>query len=358
MGVMRVLKVIKRVLIGIVAVVILVPVGFIGYVSLMNPVHDPVEVVVVENNQEVFADDKTVFTAMTFNLGYAGLDETQDFFADGGTRSRAASEEKVEENLKALTDVIKTQDADFYLLQEIDRSASRSYDVEQYERLKLEMNHYASGFAYNYNAIWVPIPFKNPMGYANAGLGTFSRYKKSAMTRIEFEGQESWPKRLGELDRCMMQSDIPLTSGKTLSLLNVHLSAYDKGGELRGKQVEHLITYMNALYDKGNYVVVGGDWNQLLIQDDAYGENVILPEWLVRVPNTLTETGFQWAVDEKTNTVRDLATAYEKGKTFVTVIDGFLVSPNVTIIDIKGQDLEFKYSDHNPVKLTFKLNEE
>lgn len=323
----------------------------------MNPVHEPMEDVTIENNSSLTANGGSPFTITTFNIGYGGLDQSQDFFADGGTRSRAESLGKVHENLNAAAGFIKENDSDFYLIQEIDRKASRSFDVEQFDFLKSHLSDYSASFAYNYNAIWVPIPLKNPMGYANAGLGNFTKYRAEKTTRHEFEGQESWPTKLGELDRCMMQTDIPLENGKTLSIINAHLSAYDEGGLLRGKQVDHLIRHMNALYEAGHYVVIGGDWNQLLIQSESYGKDLVLPEWLVRVPETLTASGFKWAYDEKVNTVRDLATLYEAGVTFETVIDGFLVSPNVEILEVKGHDLKFEHSDHNPVTLTFKFTE-
>jgi exonuclease III len=37
------------------------------------------------------------------------------------------------------------------------------------------------------------------------------------------------------------------------------------------------------------------------------------------------------------------------------VIDGFIVSPNVEVLSVQTIDLDFKNSDHNPVKLTFAL---
>jgi endonuclease/exonuclease/phosphatase family metal-dependent hydrolase len=53
--------------------------------------------------------------------------------------------------------------------------------------------------------------------------------------------------------------------------------------------------------------------------------------------------------------VRDNATPYVKGETFETVIDGFLISPNLEIIKTKTHDLGFKNSDHNPVTVTLKF---
>lgn len=41
---------------------------------------------------------------------------------------------------------------------------------------------------------------------------------------------------------------------------------------------------------------------------------------------------------------------------FVLTVDGFIVSDNVTVSGSDVYDLEFKYSDHNPVYMTFKLN--
>ena len=38
------------------------------------------------------------------------------------------------------------------------------------------------------------------------------------------------------------------------------------------------------------------------------------------------------------------------------IIDGFLVSPNLTIDKAKGFDLEFHHSDHNPVMLRVSID--
>ena len=45
----------------------------------------------------------------------------------------------------------------------------------------------------------------------------------------------------------------------------------------------------------------------------------------------------------------------QKGKTFTTLIDFYLVSPNVEILEVKTIDLDFKYSDHQPISLKVKL---
>ena len=36
-------------------------------------------------------------------------------------------------------------------------------------------------------------------------------------------------------------------------------------------------------------------------------------------------------------------------------IDGFIVSDNIEVMSCKTENLHFAYSDHNPVRLEFKL---
>ena len=75
---------------------------------------------------------------------------------------------------------------------------------------------------------------------------------------------EPWPKRLFDLDRAIVEHTIPVNNGKHVRLVNLHLSAYDEGGKIRKQQVEYLKAYMNKHYEKGDYVIMGGDWNQLV----------------------------------------------------------------------------------------------
>ena len=342
------------------ALIILLPVIFIGYLTLNNPTYEAEEEVSISNNPNDVAPVDKTYKTTTFNIGYGGLDQDQDFFFDGGENSRGTSKAVVEQNLAAMASFLVEEEPDFILMQEIDRKASRSYDMEQYQYLQNELADYGASFAYNYNAIWVPLPLMNPMGYANAGLGSFSKYQVSKAVRHQLKGQESWPMILAELDRSLLETVIPLDNGERLVMINLHLSAYDKGGALRKKQVAHVFRYMNALYNQGDYVVLGGDWNQLLgtsqLNDPDFKES--WPEWLVQVPDTLTETGFRFGIDESVMTVRDLATSYVPGESFETVIDGFLVSPNIEIIDVLGHDLGFRHTDHNPVSMQFRLKHE
>lgn len=331
---------------------------FIGYLTLANQVHQPIEELEVVQNSKNMLSHEASFKVTTFNIGYGGLDKSQNFFADGGVNSRSESLEKTMENMDASMEFMSEIQSDIYLIQEIDVKASRSYNLNELDLLKRRFDDYSSVFAYNYNAIWVPVPLMSPMGHVDAGMGIFSKYLMDDAKRHQLEGQESWPMKLVELDRCFIETNLPLDNGKNLLVVNLHLSAYDEGGLLRNQQVEHLKRYINEQYEAGNYVLLGGDWNQLIsdvqLSDPDFMAN--WPTWLVQISTELTETGFKWGVDDSVMTVRDLVTDYIADETFVTIIDGFLVSPNLEIVNVKGHDLGFEFSDHNPVTIELKFN--
>lgn len=48
---------------------------------------------------------------------------------------------------------------------------------------------------------------------------------------------------------------------------------------------------------------------------------------------------------------------YTKGVNYTLVIDGFIVSDNVTVKEVENIDTGFEFTDHNPVKMTFVLDE-
>ncbi len=299
----------------------------------------------------------TPITVTTFNIGYCGLDKGQDFFLDGGTMSRSRSKEQTLINLAGIIKVLEELDSTFVVMQEVDVKASRSFKVDQVGYMKENFDNYEATFAVNYKVPWVPVPLTHPMGSVYGGLLTLSKYNSTRATRYQFPGSEAWPRQLAELDRCFIESRIAVDGGKELVLINAHLSAYDKGGMIRKQQLGFLKEHITKEYEKGNYVVVGGDWNHVIPGTDpkifAYEE--VWPDWCVEMPADFIPEGFSWVADKMVPTVRQNSTAYREGYNFVAVIDGMLVSPNIEVAKVQGHNLGFENSDHNPVTATFIL---
>jgi endonuclease/exonuclease/phosphatase family metal-dependent hydrolase len=216
---------------------------------------------------------------------------------------------------------------------------------------------YESVFAINYDVPFVPIPLNNPMGKVVAGMMCFSGYKARSSERVSFQGNFKWPKNLFMLNRCFIMERYVFSSGKVLVMINTHNSAFDDG-TLRKAELNLLRKTALDEYQKGNYVLVGGDWN---LNPPGYelsgitSGDVSVSTDLYNASDHLMPEGWVWAFDDTTPSNRYVDEPYQKGKTKTTIIDYFLLSPNIQLINIKTIDLGFKYSDHNPVKMNVQL---
>ncbi|HOO33680.1 MAG TPA: endonuclease/exonuclease/phosphatase family protein [Thermotogota bacterium] len=349
-------KVLGVILAIVVILIVLVGVYFL-FMTLTDYKPEDVIALEIENNQNRTLQNDDTVSIMTFNIGYCGLDKTQDFFMDGGTKSHSESKEKTLENLNGMINFMKDNPADMFLLQEVDIKAKRSFNINQYDLISADFKQYSSVFAINYKVPWVPLPVFDPMGGVEAGLLTLSDFAIKEANRYQYPGDAGWPMQLGLLDRCFIETRISVDNGKELVVLNSHLSAYDKGGTIRKQQLGFLKEYITSEYGKGNYVVVAGDWNHLIPGTDPklFETEQTWPDWLVTIPDDFKPEGFEWAADKTIPTNRTLDQAYQKGVNFLSVIDGFLVSPNVEVVSVEGYSLEFEHSDHNPVRLEIKL---
>lgn len=312
----------------------------------------------VANNTELIANDSSVFSFLIWNIGYAGLGNESDFFLDGGTMVQPTKELNGRYLQGILSVVEQYKSLDFLLLQEVDLNSKRAYRHNQFEEIAANLPAHSKAHTLNFNVKFVPKPLMSfsPIGGVQSGLATYSKYKVSSSTRYQYPGSFSWPTSAFHLDRCLLESRIPLASGKELIVVNSHNSAYD-GGKLKPIEMAYLKEYLLAEYAKGNYVIVGADWNQCPPEfpydsfssgnaDDYYQDNIavdFMPE------------GWKWAFDPTVATNRKNTTKFELDKTFTTLIDFYLLSPNVILLEVEGVSLNFENSDHQPVKLKIQL---
>ena len=351
--------------------VLLVPVGafllFLAWATLAD--YKPPEQIPAETSgtgRRVDLSD-SIFSITTWNLGYFGLGKDCDFFFDGGTMTRPSKEQYRQYSEGVLDYLEKQENTDFYFFQEVDVYSKRSHFDNQVEKLKTLFNRMESSFAYNYIVPFVIVPATNPMGKVNSGILSFSAFHTTENTRYAFPTSYAWPVNLMQLDRCFMLSRVQLAGGKELVLINTHNEAFDDGSQRR-KQLAVLKELMLAEYEKGNFVVVGGDWNQNPVGfgDLAIGRLDDLAIWrfgdldVGRRIEPAIEADFlpgdwQWVFDPSLPTNRDVDAPYERGKTKTTIIDFFVVSPNVEVIQVKTTDIGFEWADHQPVEMKFKL---
>lgn len=341
--------------------IILLAGGFVGYLTLTEYKPRPIETVAIAQNPTNQVSANQSLTFMTFNTGYAGLGEDEDFVMDGGKKGRPDSKTVVENYLAGIENLITTHTADFYLLQEVDLKARRSFNIDQVAHYNELLPTYHSTFAYNFNAVFVPFPVSltDYIGPVKSGIQTLGRFKVETSERHQFPGEFSWPLRVANLKRAMMVNTYSITgSTKQLVVVNLHMSAYDGDGSLRAQEMSYLKDFMNAQAALGNYIIIGGDFNQTFPSAvDVYPTKPGLYQ-AYPIESNFLPAGFQWGIDITEATCRLLNQPYEPSSdlTQYYIIDGFIVSNNITIDDVHVIRDHFQFSDHNPVYMTITLN--
>ena len=350
-------KFLKILLILVLALVIAVG-GLLGWLTATE--YSPAAVeeadVVRAGDVESVKEGETL-KVLSWNVGYAGLGKGEDFFMDGGTRSKPDSRETVLRYLGGISASIEEIDPDLVLLQEVDSNSGRTYSID--ERGYLGGGMSCESYALNYSCPFVPVPVP-PIGKVNSGLYTMTDDLQIARSeRHSLPCPFSWPLRIANLKRCLLVSCLPIEgSDKQLVLVNLHLEAYDDG-EGKIAQTKQLMDFLEGQYKLGNYVIAGGDFNQIFPGGLEQYPNEHPDLW---TPGLLEEEslpeGFRYCYDLSVPSCRLLNQPYDPSDTANTqyyVIDGFIVSPNVTVENVEGLDLGFENADHNPVLITVTL---
>lgn len=351
-------KVFKIVLI-VLGAVLLLAAGLILWLSVCEFKPADVTDVKIENNSQVgefspFLDQE--LTVISWNIGYAGLGKDSDFFMDGGENVSSADQDTVTASLLGIYKQLYTgnNQAGIYMLQEVDKNSARTYGMDESDCLGI----YNSTYALNYSCPFVPYPLP-PIGRVNSGLLTTTMYDIDSSERISLPCPFDWPVSTANLKRCLLVSYLPIEgSSSKLVIVNLHLEAYDDG-EGKIAQTKQLREFIQSEYEKGNYVIAGGDFNQVFPGGIEKYPNEHPELW---EPGIITEDimpeGWSLAYDLETPSCRLLNQPYDPEdieNTQYYVIDGFIISPNVELISVETLNAGFEFSDHNPVQLKVRL---
>ena len=361
-----------KILLAVLAVLILLAVGFICYLQFSYYRIGDTDLPISNNQSEKLSLGKE-YSITTYNIGFGAYDRDYSFFMDKGYMEdgtetvgkygKGVSKENVLKNTMGSIEILKSLSSDFLILQEVDTDSSRSYGINQKEMLTSTLGDFGFTYASNFHSGYLPYPITDMHGIANSGILTMSKYNMASSKRIELPIDESFFNKFFDLDRCINIVRYEVEgSDKMLSVISVHLSAYDEGGVIRKQQMELLKGLMQEEYDKGNYVIVGGDYNHVIGgTDTTFPTKQLRPDWIQTIEEGEFGDNFKIVADLTAPTCRGADIPWEEGVTYATVIDGFIVSDNVEIVSVKcitqinGNDTNFLYSDHNPVNMKFIL---
>ena len=349
------MKKLLRILLSLLLLLLIAVGALLGWLTATEFKPAPVEELDVRSlSSESAAIPSEGLRILSWNIGYAGLGAECDFFMDGGTMSRPESVSTVNRYLDGIRETIASADPMLVMLQEVDTDSARTYRID--ETTSLLKGHAA--YALNYSCPFVPVPVP-PIGRVHSGVFTTTDYTIDRAERVSLPCPFSWPLRIANLKRCLLVSYLPIEgSDKQLVLINLHLEAYDDG-EGKIAQTNQLLEFVQSEYEKGNYVVAGGDFNQTFpgsldlfpMKDPGYWTPGVLEEELL-------PEGWQLAYDLSVPSCRLLNQPYDPSDgdhTQYYVIDGFILSPNVALTSIQTLDCGFANSDHNPVELVIDL---
>lgn len=288
-------------------------------------------------------------TVTTWNLGYGGLGAESDFVVDGGNHFLPPSRAIVEKNIAGIVSELQNNRADILALQEVARPGLVTHGGDVLGNVNKTLSAHDNAFSADFTMRFMP------PGYGSQH-GLFSSTKIAGATR-ETVDLPLEPGYIFGLSRRLYHLHItrmPFVGGEW-SVINVHLSAFDDGANIRLEQLRAVLNVAQTEYENGRFVVIGGDWNLELarpVRPSTTLEKDLF--WLFPFPTDELQDGWHVAADHTTPSVRTNERPYVKNENFTTVIDGFVISPNVVLETIETTDFDFAYTDHQPVTATFR----
>ncbi len=285
----------------------------------------------------------------TWNIGFASLGARADLFIDGGHSLRALSQAEIAAAANCIADTISEFSSDIVLLQEDARGGFMTRGVDVHSKVARHLTDYAQCFWSDFNTLLTPKLFR-----INHGMAMFSRVNPAISTALTLPQDPLY--YYGFLKKYyggIMQKYTIAEQG-TWVVINIHLSAFDDAA--RQRQLAVLFGYAVDEFNAGNYVVIGGDWNMRLANAEFPSDAKKSDRFEVfDFPQAVLPKGWLLAADSTVPSLRAINAPYVKGETYTSIVDGFVVSPNVRVDAVKTHDLQFEHTDHHPVSARFSM---
>ncbi len=282
-----------------------------------------------------------------WNLGYGGLGAGSDFIADGGEHMFPPTRTAVRENVGFITQILAEESANVFVFQELAHDGPVNYWVNLKGAVDRTLAARDSAFFADFQTRLLPWPVRLEHGqaiYADAAIAETDVVPLPAEDSAIFGVKRRYASLVARLPRD--------TGGPGWTIVSVHLAAFDADAVVRTRQLHELMAWAEAEYARGQHVVLAGDWNfQIAETDFPHTTEERHLFWLFPFPRDGLPEGWRIAADASVPSVRTNHKPYVAGENYVTTIDGFIVSPNVAVDSVAGLDLQFRHTDHQPVRI-------
>lgn len=203
---------------------------------------------------------------LSWNIQFCG-GRAEAFFYDEGPRVHVPPAESAA-TLAAISALLAEQAPTVTFLQEVDRGASRTSNVDQLRVLLDALPPQSSASACYWRAPFVPTPLHTPLGRVNMHLCTLTPHGLSAASRRQLPLlDESRLRQYFNLRRALLTSRIPIAGGGHVAVANTHLSAFSFGDGTLDDQVAELEAWMGS-HAPDQPWILAGDLNLLPPGDD------------------------------------------------------------------------------------------
>ncbi|MDH5720084.1 MAG: endonuclease/exonuclease/phosphatase family protein [Spirochaetia bacterium] len=175
----------------------------------------------------------------------------------------------IESTLKEVARVIKNENPDIILLQEVDENAKRTYYEDQLKRiLELLPQYKCHSSALYWQASYVPHPRIN--GRVGMKLSVISKYKiKNAIRHQLVKMPADFVSSNFQLKRAVLQTNFEVKDSNDFIVFNTHFDAFAQGSNTMERQVEQTKKLLMKTSKENKPWLIGGDFN-LLATKSAY----------------------------------------------------------------------------------------
>jgi endonuclease/exonuclease/phosphatase family metal-dependent hydrolase len=341
----------RRIWISCAASALILLVGYVALFVILNRSQKTVALEVFITDSVLKQADETL-TITSWNLGYGGLGAESDFVSDGGDHLLPPNKLTVDKNIAGIISTLKTFSSDVLIMQEVAAGSFLTRGGDTLGAVNDELNGRDNAFSADFTIRVAPRHYRPRHGlFSSVNAANAERELVPLPMEPDYIGGIA-PRRYH-----LHVVRLPFARGEW-AIVNLHLSAFDDDASIRLKQFRAVLEFAESEFSKGRFVVIGGDWNLELVQpgwpSTTRDEDLF---WIHPFPWEELHEGWCVAADDQTPTVRTNERPYLRNENFTTVIDGFVVSLNVELIKVRTTDLDFQFTDHQPVTAEFRARE-
>lgn len=201
---------------------------------------------------------------MSWNIQYLAGKGYVFWYDEGRGSDTRPTEQDLAFNLDEVARVIRADNPDIVLLQELDTNAKASAYQDQLALLRERLAdlYPCAVQVYDWKADFVPD--RHVFGSVGRGLATLSRYPIQQAERLALpSAPDNALSRLLQPQQAVLASYLPLRDGGSLAVLNTHLAPFVPGSDIQRQQVRQLGALLDKLESQGTPWLIGGDFNLL-----------------------------------------------------------------------------------------------